>query len=145
TGLSNLIGLFPTEAAAMPEAEAYNRAMTSHVGNLRDFMLTHYALNQRFDEPVWDRARDANLPERLKTRLRVFAARGRVPLYDDESFQQQNWAQILIGHGLIPSSYDPMVDGVPVEEQMGKVRGLLGKIAEEVALMPSLDAEFGAA
>lgn len=144
-GLSNLIGLFPTEAAAMPEVQTYNRAMASHIGNIRDFMLSHYALNQRFDEPVWDRARDMDLPDRLKTRLRVFAARGRVPLYDDESFQQQNWTQILIGHGLIPASYDPMVDTVPVEEQMGKVRGLLGKIAEEVALMPSLDAEFGAA
>jgi len=143
TGLSTLIGLFPTEAKAMPEAEVYNRNMASHLGNIRDFLITHYALNQRFDEPVWDRARDMVLPEMLKTRLRVFAARGRVPLYEDESFQQQNWVQILIGHGLIPGAYDPMVDTVPVEEQMGKVRGLLARIAEEVAVMPSLETEFG--
>lgn len=145
TGLSNLIALFPAEAGTMPEAEAYNRSMAAHLANIRDFLITHYALNQRFDEPVWDRARDMALPEALKTRLKVFTARGRVPLYDDESFQHQNWAQILIGHGLIPTDYDPMVDTVPVEEQMGKVRGLLARIAEEVAVMPSLDAEFGAA
>jgi len=144
TGLSNLIALFPAEAEALPEAEVYNRAMASHLANIRDFLITHYALNQRFDDPVWDRARDMALPEKLQARLRVFAARGRVPLYDDESFQQQNWAQILVGHGLIPASYDPMVDTVPVEEQMGKVRGLLSRIAEEVQLMPVLDTEFGA-
>lgn len=145
TGLSNLIALFPAEVESMPEAEAYNRAMASHLANIRDFLITHYALNQRFDDPVWDRARNMALPEKLQARLRVFAARGRVPLYDDESFQQQNWAQILIGHGLIPASYDPMVDTVQVDEQMGKVRGLLSRIAEEVQAMPVLDAEFGTA
>ena len=142
-GLSTLIGLFPADAEVMPEAEVYNRAMASQVANVRDFQMTHYALNQRFDEPVWDRAREMDLPEALKTRLRVFAARGRVILYDDESFQPQNWTQILIGHGLLPSSHDPMVDTVPVETQIGKTRGLLATIADEVRRMPSLEDEFG--
>ena len=66
-------------------------------------------------------------------------------MYDDESFQEQNWISIFVGHGLTPASYDPMVDAVPVEEQMGKFRGLLAQIAEEVRGLPSLDARFGGA
>lgn len=144
-GISNLIAMFPVEAESMPEADIYNAAMTSHISNVRDFQLAHYALNERFDEAFWDRAREAELPPRLRSKLSLFRARGVVPMSDDESFQEQNWTSILVGHGLIPGNYDPLVDAVPIEEQMGKFRGLLAQIAEEVRELPSLDAQFGGA
>lgn len=144
-GLSLLIGLFPVDAVAMPEAEAFNAGFASHVRNVRDFQLAHYVLNRRFDERFWDRARDADPPESLKTRLRLFGARGLVATFDDESFQEQNWIAVLVGHGLIPADYDPLVEAVPEGEQIDRFRSLLGRIAEEVRAMPSLDAVFGRA
>lgn len=144
-GLSLLIGLFPVEADDMPEAEAFNAGFASHVRNVRDFQLAHYALNRRFDERFWDRARAADLPDALKARLRLFAARGIVPTFDDESFQEQNWIASFVGHGLIPGDHDPLVDAVPEAEQMDRFRSLLGRIAEEVRAMPAVDPAFGAA
>jgi len=144
-GLSTLVSLFPTEVEAMPEAAAYNRAIASHVANVRDFQLAHYVLNRRDGEAFWDRARAPELPGGLRARLQLFGARGRVLQGEDESFQPQNWAQILIGHGLIPADPDPAVDAVPAAEQIEKVQGLLRRIAGEVRAMPALDAEFGAA
>lgn len=138
-GLSQLIALFPATAETMPEAAAYNRSFASHVRNVRDFQLTHYLLNQRLDEPLWDRARGVRPPDALAARLRRFAARGVLNLYDDESFQEQNWSAIVVGHGLIPRAWDPLIEAVPVEEQMGKTRGLLSRIAEEVNAMPGLE------
>ncbi|RZJ20576.1 MAG: tryptophan 7-halogenase, partial [Brevundimonas sp.] len=143
-GLSTLISLFPAAAETMPEAAAYNRAMVSHVVNVRDFQLTHTVLNGRVGEPFWDRARAMELPASLRTRLRIFAARGRVLLNEDESFQPHNWTQILLGHGLMPSDHDPAVDAVPAGDQMARVQGLLTRIAGEVKAMPALDPEFGA-
>lgn len=144
TGLSHLIALFPTDADHMPEASVYNAAVAAHVRNVRDFQLAHYVLNRRYDEPFWDRARKAPLPERLAERIRLFEARGVVALHDDESFQEQNWTSIFVGHGLVPRDFTPLVDRVPVEEQMSTVRGLLARVAEEVRAMPDVDSQFGA-
>ena len=66
--------------------------------------------NQRRDDRFWNRARDMEVPETLAYKLRLFAARGRVALYDDEAFQASNWTSVLLGHGLIPRDYDPLVD-----------------------------------
>ncbi|HEX8667451.1 MAG TPA: tryptophan 7-halogenase, partial [Allosphingosinicella sp.] len=90
-GVSHLITLFPVEAAAMPEADAFNAAMLAHARNARDFQAAHYKLNKRYDEPFWDRVREAEAPETLEPKLRLFAARGQLILYDDEAFQEQNW------------------------------------------------------
>jgi len=142
-GLTQLIALFPVDAEAMPEAEVCNVGFAAHVRNVRDFQISHYRLNRRPGEPFWDRARTTPAPDSLQTRFNMFSARGKVVLFDDESFQDQNWTALFIGHGLIPRSYDPMVDAVPAEQQMGRFRGLLGKIAEEVRAMPQVEAEFG--
>jgi tryptophan halogenase len=138
-GLSNLIALFPVDAEAMPEAEAYNQAIGTHAANVRDFQIAHYKLNQRFDEPFWDRARESAGPASLDAKIALFASRGIVALYEDESFQDQNWSAIFIGHGLIPKSYDPSVDRIPQQEQIEKFRRLLQVIAAEVQKMPTIE------
>ena len=141
-GLSRLIGLFPVDAEALLEADAYNADITAHIENIRDFQIAHYKLNQRFDEPVWDRARAMNIPDSLAYKLDLFAQRGRVALYDHESFEIENWNAIFIGHGVMPRGYDPLADALPREEQIAKFKGMLHFIAKEVRTMPSLDAHL---
>jgi tryptophan halogenase len=141
-GLSQLISLFPVDADALVEAAAYNANIAAHVGNLRDFQIAHYKLNQRIGEPMWDRARAMDIPESLAYKLHLFAQRGRVALYDHESFEIENWNAILIGHGVMPRTYDPLVDALPREEQIAKFKGMLHFIAEEVRTMPSLEAHL---
>lgn len=144
-GISNLVGLFPATADRMPEADAFSAAVASHARGVRDFQIAHYRLNGRMGEPFWDRARDGEGPSSLHAKLALFASRGLVALYDDEAFQEQNWAAILIGHGLIPRSYDPLVDKVPPDEQIDRMRGLLGTIAQEVRAMPTVEAHLAGA
>jgi tryptophan 7-halogenase len=143
-GISHLIALFPVDADTIPEADAFNRGFASHVRSVRDFQRAHYRLNQRYDEPFWDAARDGAISSTLRSRLDLFGARGGMAQIEDDSFQDQNWASIFIGHGLIPRTYDPRVDAVPATEQMDKVRALLAVVAEEVRSMPDLNARFGA-
>jgi tryptophan halogenase len=137
-GISNLIEAFPIDAEAMPEAGAYNAVIARYMANVRDFQITHYRLNGRTGEPLWDRARATDAPASLAAKLAVFAARGRVPMYDDETFLEPNWAAILIGHGLIPRDYDAQVDAMPAAEQRQKFQALLHLIAEQVRGMPDV-------
>lgn len=142
-GISHLAALFPVEAGRMPEASVYNKAIAAHARNIRDFQIAHYRLNQRIGESIWDRARESKGPESLETKMRLFAARGEGLLYDDETFEEQNWASIFVGHGLIPRSYTARVDAVPDEEQMARFQSFLGRIAGEVRAMPTVEAYIG--
>jgi tryptophan halogenase len=137
-GISNLIEMFPVDGGAMPEAGVYNATIRRYVTNIRDFQIAHYRLNARIGEPLWDGARDTEPPDTLAAKLALFAARGCVPTYDDEMFLEQNWAAILIGHGLIPRDYDAHVDTVPASEQREKFQALLHLIAQQVRAMPDI-------
>ena len=136
--VSHLISLFPVLAEEMPEADGYNIVVSAHAENLRDFTAAHYRLNQREGEPFWDAARAAPGPASLDAKLSLFAARGQVPLYDEETFEIQNWAAIFIGHGVIPRDYTALVDALPQAEAVQKFQNFLGAIADEVRAMPSV-------
>jgi tryptophan halogenase len=137
--ISQLMTLFPVEAGAFPEAQLYDRIIRRLAVNLRDFQLAHYKLNRRFDTPFWDGAREAAVPETLQRKLDIFTARGRVPLNDDETFQEQDWESLFIGHGLMPQSYDPRVDAIPEQEHIALVQARMNDIAGLVQAMPSVD------
>lgn len=139
-GISNLVALFPVSSDRMPEAQAYSDAVARHASNVRDFQIAHYRLNGRVGEPFWDGARAAVGPPGLDAKIGLFASRGLVSLYDDEAFQEQNWAANFIGHGLIPRAHDPLVDRMPPEEQIESIKRLLGSIAHEVRTMPTIEA-----
>jgi tryptophan halogenase len=131
--------LFPVEADAFPEAQLYDRIIRRLAVNLSDFQLAHYKLNRRFDMPFWDRCREGAVPETLQRKLDVFTARGRVPLNDDETFQEQDWESLFIGHGLMPQSYDPRVDAIPEQEHIAQVQARLNDIVGLVEAMAPVD------
>ena len=137
-GVSHLMALFPADAHNMPEAAVYNRVVASHIANLRDFQAAHYKLNRRYDEPLWDRVREANGPDALDERIRVFARRGTVALREDETFQEQSWSAALIGHGVVPADWDPRVDLVPREQHLERIQQRLRDIAGQVRAMPEV-------
>jgi len=143
--ISQLMTLFPVEAGAFHEAELYDRIIRRAAINLRDFQAAHYKLNRRFDAPLWDGCRDAAVPETLQRKLDVFSARGHVPLYDDETFHEDGWESLLIGHGLMPQSYDPRVDAIPEQEHIAQMQLRLKDIVGLVEAMPVVDDFIGSA
>lgn len=130
-GLSQLVALWPVDADRPLEAAAYNAAVAGHVANLRDFTLAHHHLAGR--------AGPAAIPATLQAKLSLFAARGQVPLYDDETFQAQNWSACFVGHGVIPRSWDPRADAIPAAERDGKFNRLREVVAAELAAMPTVE------
>jgi tryptophan halogenase len=142
--ISHLMTVFPATADGFPEAVAYNRAIHGFAANVRDFQLAHYKLNRRFDDPLWDRARDSGVPDSLQHKLDLFAARATVPLYDDESFQEQSWAALFVGSGLMPEGYDLRVDMMPAEMHIERVQERLRAVAELAKTMPAVDDFLGA-
>jgi tryptophan halogenase len=137
--VSHLMAFFPVESFAFPEAAIYDSRIRSIAENMRDFQAAHYKLNRRFDDVLWDRSRDAPCPATLQSRIDLFAARGDVALYQSEAFDAQNWANLFLGHGLMPETYDPRVDLVPEDQLITRVHQRLQDIVGLVGAMPLVD------
>lgn len=142
-GLSHLVSLFPVENQLMPEREEYNRYVGASLERIRDYQLAHYKLNQRFDQPLWDHCRNSAVPDTLKYKLDLFAARGNLAMWDDETFQDDDWISLMIGHGLIPRAYDPLVDQMNEAEVIRQFQAMLGFIRMNVEKMKPMEAYLG--
>ena len=136
-GLVHLIGLFPISTAVDLEAAEYNRVIRQAYERLRDFQLCHFKLNQNFDKPYWDEARDMAIPDSLQEKIDLFSARGRVHTRDEETFEADDWQAVFFGHGLVPQSWDPIADSVPRDEAVRQFQRILGFIREQVEGMSS--------
>jgi tryptophan halogenase len=137
-GLTKLIDLWPVDASSMPEASTFNRLVNSYYANIRYFQLAHYKLNKRNGEPFWDNARSVNISNSLDAKINLFKARGKIPLFDQETFQEQNWSRIFIGHGLLPKTYNPLVENTSDKELINNIQRLLTMMDKEVNAMPTV-------
>lgn len=138
-GLSHLIALFPLAVEGGVEAAQYNRLVGGAYERLRDYQIAHYGLNRQ-NHPFWDALRDVAPPDSLAAKLDLYKARGEVLLYEDETFQNDDWLSLFIGHGLMPDAWDPRIDMLPEDQLILHVQKLLGFIRDQVQAMDSHDA-----
>ena len=108
-GLATLIEVFPIDAASAVESDEYNRVMAEHADALRDFTLAHYRAGRARPGDFWAATRAAPAPERLTHKLDLFAANARIDLLDFESFEEVDWAWLLIGSGVLPDAIELQV------------------------------------
>src|SRR5690606_13575266 len=134
--LSHLLSLFPVDFDMTLEANAYNNKMHSHIENIRDFQLAHYHLNGRSSEGFWDYYKQIEIPQRLQYKLTTFKARGVVTMYENETFQEASWRYLFTGAGIMPKTYDPLVDKMAEGEQIEHFQKMLRFLAYEAEQMP---------
>lgn len=139
-GLSHLVSLFPVSGNCALESAEYNRNVSTSFARIRDYQMCHYLLNQRHDQPFWDYCRTIQAPDTLQYKLDLFAARGVLALYDDETFDDDDWYAMLLGHGVIPKAYDPLVDQTPDAEAIQHFQRMLGFIRMNVEKMKPMEA-----
>jgi tryptophan halogenase len=134
-GIVNLVELFPLRRDCAVEAVEYNRLMGEHADALRDFTLAHYRLATRTGK-FWDAVRASPLPERLAHRLDLFSASGRINLHDQESFEEVDWAWLLIGGGITPAALELQTLTLIDKVSDAQVAPLRATVQQLVASMP---------
>jgi tryptophan halogenase len=110
--LTRLISLFPAAARPPVEAAEYNRLTVSELERARDLAILHYKANAREGETLWDRCRALEVPESLAWKIELYRSRGRVPLYDEEVYDETAWIMAFDEQGLRPRRYDPLANGI---------------------------------
>jgi tryptophan 7-halogenase len=132
-GIGTLIELFPVDAPSEVEAAEYNRVMAEHADGLRDFTLAHYHVGDARPGVPWARARAATLPDRLAHKLQLFHASGRIEMLDHESFEETDWAWLLLGARRAPQSLE-----LQIRQRVQHIRPeQLAPLREQVARLAS--------
>ncbi|SOB87403.1 tryptophan halogenase [Sphingomonas guangdongensis] len=137
SGIQKLFALFPDRGFAPILTQEYNRLMAAQIDAVRDFVILHYSANGRVGEPFWDALRTMTLPDTLATRLALFREKGRVLRYDDDLFSVASWVAVLIGQGVMPTGYDPLVDALDDARVIAAMRELRGGYARVAAQLPA--------
>jgi tryptophan halogenase len=137
SALARLVALFPDAAEAPVEAAEYNRMTINEMESARDFLVTQYVTNGRIGEPFWDVIRSVAPPDRVAYKLALFASGGRMPMYDDEVFEEADWIALLDAQGVRPRRHDALAGTVPTQRIEQHLARLREAIIAGVKAMPS--------
>lgn len=105
-----LISLFPTDGIDQNLVNRFNQQMSTETETIRDFIVLHYHLQQRDDHEFWRYLRNMKVSDRLQQILDLFHNNGTIIEEQDDLFAENSWVQVMMGQGLRPKQYHPIVD-----------------------------------
>ena len=109
-GVIRLMQMFPHGGIVDSDRAEFNRQMDKEFRFIRDFIILHYHVTERTDSEFWRRCRDMDIPDSLQHRLDLFRDSGLVFEAEFDIFRENSWTQVMLGQGIKPSSYHPIVD-----------------------------------
>ncbi|MEJ6812286.1 MAG: tryptophan 7-halogenase, partial [Oceanospirillaceae bacterium] len=109
-GIIRLMQMFPLTGITDADRDEFNRQMSDEYNFIRDFIIMHYHVTERSDTAFWRQCKTMDIPESLDHRLRLFKQSGRVFQGEGDVFGENSWTQVMLGQGLMPEQYHPIVD-----------------------------------
>ncbi len=131
-----LVQMFPYDGIREPDVNEFNRQMKFEIDNVRDFIILHYHVTNRTDTEFWRQCRDMSIPDSLKHRIELFKGSGRVFKVPTELFGENSWIQVMLGQGLEPEQYHPIVNMMSDEELERFLTGIHGSVGKLVDQLP---------
>ncbi len=110
TAITRLLQLFPHGEIRQSIVDEFNAQAESEFIRIRDFIILHYKATERDDSPFWRYCKDMDVPDDLMRRMNIFKDYGKSYQVEGELFRLDSWTQVMLGQGLMPSSYHPIVD-----------------------------------
>lgn len=136
TGISKLMALFPDRSFSTPEIDAYNGYALQEYERVRDFIILHYKATERNDTPFWEHCRAMSIPDSLQQKIDLFRTKGRALPTPDDLFTEHSWIAVMLGQGIEPMGYDPLVDSLPVSDLRGFVAHARDVVSKTARGMP---------
>lgn len=117
TAVSRLVALYPNSPAAIAE---FNRLSAAALERARDMAILRWG------------ALDAPPPE-LAWKIAQFESRGRVVMYDEETWPEQAWVHAMLARGITPRRWDPLTERAPLgpmRDMLSRMKAVLEQAAE---------------
>lgn len=131
-----LMHLFPREQIEQADIDEFNQQTRFELENIRDFIILHYHVTARRDTPFWRYCRSMAIPESLQHRLQMFERSGRLFKLAEELFGDASWLQVMLGQGLMPKEYHPIVDHMTENELKQFLAQIRRSVRAQVEMMP---------
>ncbi|MCX2802472.1 tryptophan 7-halogenase [Microbulbifer thermotolerans] len=138
TSISRLLLLFPGRELHPADIEEFNRQTAREYEYIRDFIILHYHANQR-SEPLWQYCREMPVPETLTHRIALFRNRGRFFEREEDLFKTASWLAVLMGQGIQPQGYHPVMEGKTPQKVLGMLREMRELLRSGAEAMPTHD------
>lgn len=135
--ITRLMQMFPYDGIREPDINEFNKQMEFEILNIRDFIVLHYHVTNRDDTPFWRFCRSMNIPDSLKHRIELFKQTGRVFQVPTELFGENSWTQVMLGQGLMPEQYHPIVNMMSDDELKTFLSGIDQTVTNLVGQLPS--------
>ncbi|WP_111642173.1 tryptophan halogenase family protein [Marinimicrobium alkaliphilum] len=136
-GIIRLLQMFPQDAVCEEDINEYNRQTRFESENIRDFIILHYCVTERDDSPFWRYCRNMEIPESLAHRIELFRKTARVFKVPTELFGENSWTQVMLGQGITPQAYHPIVDMMTDQELTNFLDSIRDSVRRIVRQLPS--------
>ena len=132
-----LMQMFPSNGIKQSDIDEFNQQTRFENENIRDFIVLHYHQTDRRDTPFWRDCSSMQIPDSLAHRIRLFRESARVFKVPNELFSENSWTQVMLGQGIEPEQYHPVVDVMSDEELRRFLDGIRTSVAQTLAQLPS--------
>ena len=131
-----LMQMFPSQGINQADVDEFNSQAKTEVDNIKDFIILHYHLTERTDSPFWRYCKNMEIPDTLKHRMSLFKESGQVFKKAEELFGETSWIQVMMGQGLMPEQYHPIVDLMSDEELTSFLNNIKSAVKRKVDNWP---------
>ncbi|WP_323847408.1 tryptophan halogenase family protein [Microbulbifer magnicolonia] len=123
---------FPQTEIRQIEVDEFNRLADFEMERIRDFIILHYKVTERSDTDFWRHCRQMSVPDSLAAKIDMFRETGHVYREGNELFVD-SWQQVMLGQGLVPERYHPLVDTMPEQELADFIRQIKAGVDNTLA------------
>lgn len=131
-----LIRMLPMGDVSERDVAEFNEQQQTDMLQVRDFLILHYKATERRDSPFWRQCADMEIPDSLTQKMELFRETGRVFRKNEELFAENSWVQVMMGQGIMPQAYHPIVTKLSDQELDHLLGGLRDSITKTVASLP---------
>jgi tryptophan halogenase len=148
SAIVRLLKLFPHQGITPALVDEYNAQSRLEYETIRDFIILHYHVNERTDSAFWHEVRHMSVPQRLRDKINLFRASGRLFQDPYDLFKDASWLQVLLGQGVMPQDHHPIAEAFAPDElaqvlagmAAGKRKGLEGMMPHDDYLAAAMRA-----
>ncbi|MCE9686495.1 tryptophan 7-halogenase [Shewanella sp. AS16] len=131
-----LMQLFPANGIVPADVDEFNQQTKTEIENIRDFIILHYKVTDREDSRFWRYCKQMTIPESLRHRIEMFADGGKVYKHGNELFGESSWIQVMLGQGIMPKQYHPIVDVMEAAELDAFLSNIRSTVKRKVDALP---------
>jgi len=136
SAIRRLIELWPSRDCLEVELGEYNKRSEEQAVRVRDFLALHYLRSGRNRGGFWQGLDKRAVPESLARTLDQFEARGRLPFFEEETFDRDSWLAVLFGLGIRPRAWQPTTERIDPARSDPAMAGYAERLAALPAQLP---------